>query len=336
MHCHGGDGGEFGPDAAGAARAAAAPPPCGVHLGRRLPRLGAGRPRLSRGVPRARRRSSAGGELAGIHLEGPFLSSVRCGAQDPAALVDVDLDLVEAVAAAAPGAFAHMTFAPERAGADALAGALAAAGALGSVGHTDADYATHRGRPRAPSPRPGCGEACPLVTHLFNGMPPMHHRSPGPVAASLAAAGRGEAVVELIADGVHLDGGTVRMVMDTVGPAHVALVSDAMAAAGLPEGAYTLGGRAVTVRGREARLAGGGSIAGGVSTLLEQVRWCVRDLGVALHDAVTAASRTPATALALTDVGQLSAGRWADVLVVDDDLELRGVLRSGAWATPLT
>jgi N-acetylglucosamine-6-phosphate deacetylase len=104
-----------------------------------------------------------------------------------------------------------------------------------------------------------------------------------------------------------------------------------MAAAGLPEGDYTLGSLAVTVRGREARLRGGGSIAGGVSTLLDQVRWCVLDLGVDLHDAVTAASRTPARALALADVGELSPGRCADVVVVDADLRLRRVLRRGAW-----
>ena len=332
IHCHGGGGGEFGPDAAGAARAAdhhhrnGSTSVVGSLVSAPAATLLAGVASLA---PLAAR-----GDLAGIHLEGPFLSSVRCGAQDPDALVDVDLALVEAVAAAATGAFAHLTFAPERPGAGALVDALAAAGAVGSVGHTDADFATTAAALAAVGSTATRGGR-PLVTHLFNGMPPLHHRSPGPVAASLAAAGRSEAVVELIADGVHLDGGTVRMVLDTVGPGQVALVSDAMAAAGLAEGDYTLGGRAVTVRGREARLAGGGSIAGGVSTLLEQVRWCVRDLGIDLHDAVTAASRTPATALALADVGELSPGRWADVVVVDEDLALQRVLRRGAWLPPV-
>ncbi len=95
------------------------------------------------------------------------------------------------------------------------------------------------------------------------------------MAAALSAAGRGQAVVEVIADGVHLDGGTVQMLFDTVGPHQIALVSDCMSAAGLPDGAYTLGGRAVRVQGRDVRLAESGSLAGGVSCLLDQVRWCV-------------------------------------------------------------
>jgi N-acetylglucosamine-6-phosphate deacetylase len=138
-------------------------------------------------------------------------------------------------------------------------------------------------------------------------------------------------VVELIADGVHLDGGTVRMVYDAAGPDHIALVSDAMAASGLPDGAYSLGGLDVTVSDRAARLTGNGSLAGGVSTLLEQVRWLVVDLAIPLADAVKAAATTPASALALADVGSLSAGLSADVVVVDDDLTLQRVLRRGVW-----
>jgi N-acetylglucosamine-6-phosphate deacetylase len=162
-------------------------------------------------------------------------------------------------------------------------------------------------------------------------MPALKSRAPGPVGAALAAAGRGEAVVELIADGVHLDGGTVRMVFDTVGPEQIALVSDAMAASGLPEGRYTLGGLGVEVSGRSARLSKGGSLAGGVSVLFDQVRWLVQDVGIALQDAVRAASTTPARALALGQVGALEDGRRADVAVVGDDLVLQGVMRGGDW-----
>jgi N-acetylglucosamine-6-phosphate deacetylase len=162
-------------------------------------------------------------------------------------------------------------------------------------------------------------------------MPPLLSRGPGPVGAALSAAGRGEAVVEAIADGVHLDGGTVQMLFDTVGPGQVALVSDCMAAAGLPDGDYTLGGRAVRVSGRDVRLAESGSLAGGVSCLLDQVRWCVTGLGVPLADAVQAASATPARTLAFEGVGALVAGGHADVLVVDTALELQHVMRRGAW-----
>ena len=162
-------------------------------------------------------------------------------------------------------------------------------------------------------------------------MPPLHHRAPGPVAACLAQAARGEAVLEVVGDGVHLDAGTVRMLFDVVGADGICLITDAMAASGMPEGTYALGGRDVVVAGRTARLADGGSIAGGVATLLEVVRWCVQDAGVPLQDAVRAASQTPARTLALADVGALEAGRRADVLVVDDDLRLRSVLRAGQW-----
>jgi N-acetylglucosamine-6-phosphate deacetylase len=236
------------------------------------------------------------------------------------------------VASAGAGFVAHMTYAPELPGAGDVPSALAAFGAVAAVGHTDSDWA---GAAAAlASARTGARGGRPLVTHLFNGMPPMHHRAPGPVAAALSAGARGEAVVEVIADGVHLEAGTVRMVFDTVGAANIALVSDAMAAAGLPEGDYTLGRQAVRVTGREARLVPSGSLAGGVSTVLEQVRWCVQEVGIGLLDAVTAASRTPARALALARSGALAAGSHADLVVVDQDLGLRRVMRRGAWLPP--
>jgi N-acetylglucosamine-6-phosphate deacetylase len=133
---------------------------------------------------------------------------------------------------------------------------------------------------------------------------------------------------------VHLDGLTVRMLFDLLGPQRLALVSDAMSAAGLPDGEYVLGGLAVALRGREVRLLEGRSLAGGVSCLLEQVRWCVTELGVSLADAVTAASATPARALALDGVGSLAAGSFADVLVVEADLSRRAVMRRGVWLEP--
>ncbi|KQU70692.1 N-acetylglucosamine-6-phosphate deacetylase [Phycicoccus sp. Root101] len=328
VHCHGGAGGEFGPDADSARTAAAHHHRAGTTsvvgslVSAPASVLLAGATALAPLV--------ASGELAGLHLEGPFLSTLRCGAQDPAALVDVDLDLVDALVAAAGGGLLHMTFAPERDPSGSLPSALAGHGVLGALGHTDADHATCS---RALSAVLGGGVrgGLPLVTHLFNGMPPLHHRAPGPVAAALGAAARSEAVVELIADGVHLDGATVQLVFDTVGPAGIALVSDAMSASGLDDGTYTLGGRDVEVRGREARLAEGGSLAGGVSTLLDQVRWCVTELGIDLVDAVAAAAATPARSLSLVGVGTLAPGSRADVLVTDRELHPVGVLRHGAW-----
>jgi len=332
-HCHGGAGGEFG-----AARDSAATAVHHHHVNGTTTVLGslvsAAADEMVAGV-RTCSELVAGGDLAGIHLEGPFLSHERRGAQDPAALTDVHPSLVEAVllaaeSAGAPGAVAQMTFAPERPGADRLPALLGGHGILPAVGHTDCDAAAAWSALRSvldSAPRGGR----PLVTHVFNGMPPLHHRTPGPVAACLAQAGRGEAVLEVIGDGVHLAAETVRMLFDLVGPQAICLVTDAMAASGMPDGSYTLGGRDVLVADRTVRLADGGSIAGGVATLLEVVRWCVTEAGIPLLDAVTAASVTPAQTLGLTGVGSLAAGQQADVVVVDDDLQLRRVLRRGSW-----
>ena len=335
-HCHGGAGGEFGAAADSAATAVRH-----HHVNGATTLLAslvsATAEQMVAGV-RTCAALVAGGDLAGIHLEGPFLSHRRRGAQDPAALTDVDPSLVETVllaaeSAGAPGAVAQMTFAPERRGADRLPALLGGHGILPALGHTDCDAPTAWSSLRSAldsAPRGGR----PLVTHVFNGMPPLHHRAPGPVAACLAQAGRGEAVLEVIGDGVHLAAATVRMLFDLVGPQAICLVTDAMAASGMPDGSYTLGGRDVRVAERTARLADGGSIAGGVATLLEVVRWCVAEAGIPLLDAVTAASVTPARTLGLTGVGSLAAGQRADVVVVDDDLELTRVMRRGSWLAP--
>jgi N-acetylglucosamine-6-phosphate deacetylase len=330
VHCHGGAGGEFGADP-DAGRTAAM-----HHLRHGTTSLvgslvSAPAPSLVAGVA-ACAELVAAGVLAGIHLEGPFLSVARCGAQDPTTLVDPAPSLVDALLTAAHGGLVQMTFAPERSGAAELVDQLATAGAIPAVGHTDSDAVVARSaldRVLERGPRGGR----PLVTHVFNGMPPLHHRSPGPVAAALGSAARGEAVLEVVGDSVHLAPETVRMLFETVGPAGLALITDAMAASGMPEGRYRLGGREVVVEGRTARLADGGAIAGGVATLIDVVRWCVTEVGVPLDDAVNAASRTPAAVMGWGDVGALEPGRRADLMVVDDDYEPVRVLRAGAWVT---
>ncbi|MEV6362770.1 N-acetylglucosamine-6-phosphate deacetylase [Nocardia asteroides] len=269
----------------------------------------------------------ADGQLLGIHLEGPFLNATRCGAQDPAAIIPGDPALFERVCEAARGTVRSMTLAPETAHFAELLAAMRRHGVVPSLGHTDADAVTT-------SARIADAIGGPITaTHLFNGMPGLHHRSPGPVAACLAAAGRGDMVVELIADGVHLAPETVAMVFDTVGPDQIALVSDAMAATGLGDGDYQLGALDVRVREGVARLATAdhlpGAIAGGTARLLDVVRRTVRDAKVPLVDAVTAATRTPARVLGLTDRGTLSVGARADLLVTDQSLQPRRVLVAG-------
>ncbi|MEU4340255.1 amidohydrolase family protein [Nocardia sp. NPDC023852] len=262
------------------------------------------------------------GVLGGIHLEGPFLSEARCGAQDPRFLRDPDLELTDQLLAAGGAHLRVLTIAPELPGYASVARRLVDNGVVVALGHSDTDFDSFR---KALRPN-GFGG---LVTHLANGMAPLHHRDPGPVAASLVAAAAGHATVELIGDGVHVDPGFAALVFATA-PGQVALVTDAMQAAGLPDGEYRLGTQPVTVRGGVARIANG-SIAGGVSTLLQCVAGAVRESDIPLREAVLAATSTPAAVLGLTDVGDLRPGQFADILTVDDSLQLRRVLRRGQW-----
>ncbi len=344
IHCHGGGGASF-PDATTPDEVATA---AREHLAHGTTTLVGSLVTAAAGtlVERATLLADAvdAGVLAGIHAEGPFLSHERRGAQSPADLVPGDPALVRRLVEASRGTLVTMTVAPEVPGVvappDDVMAALVAGGALPSIGHTDADaeqaeaaigraVGLLRADPFATGRRP-------TATHLFNGMRPLHHRDPGPVAACLAAAARGELVVELVADGTHLADATVRAVFDLVGPDAIAVVTDAMAAAGLGDGDYRLGPMQVRVADGVARIVeadgSAGSIAGGVAHLLDVVRCTVR-AGVPLVAAVRAASRTPADVLGFRDLGRLVAGHRADLVVVNDDLRPRRVMRLGAWVT---
>lgn len=343
LHCHGGGGVGFpevtGPDAA--------LPAVQEHLVHGTTTLVASLVTADAGTMLARAQVLAelvaSGDVVGVHAEGPFLAAARCGAQDATAMQEGNPGLVRQLADRLGGALVSMTVAPEVAGVLGAGGALEAlldVGAIPSVGHTGASdevveesLAMARRRMVADGVRGGL----PTVTHLFNGMPPWHHRTPGPVAAALRAAARGEAVVELIGDGVHVAPRTVRTVVELVGPGAVALVSDAVAATGRPDGDYRLGSLAVQVTGGVARVldvgsgtSGGapGALAGSTAHLLDVVRTTVA-AGVSLTDAVHAAATTPARVLGRPDLGALEAGRRADVVVVDGDLRVVRVLRAG-------
>lgn len=332
LHCHGGGGASF-PDALDAAAAQVA---VDEHRRHGTTSLVASLVTAPRDVLLERTALLAdladAGEIVGIHLEGPFLSADRCGAQNPADMQVGDASLVADLQSAARGHLVTMTIAPEVPGvADEALPALVEAGVIPSIGHTDAsaeqvEAAVDRGFDLLAART----NRRLTATHLFNGMRPLHHRDPGPVAASLAAAARGELVVELVADGTHLADATVLSVFDLLGAGSIALVTDAMAAAGMPDGSYQLGPMAVHVDGGVARIVEGGAIAGGTAHLLDVVRTVVA-AGVPLEDAVLAAATVPADVLGRRDLGALAAGRRADVVVTDDDLRPVRVLRAGAW-----
>ncbi|GAB2962333.1 N-acetylglucosamine-6-phosphate deacetylase [Micromonospora polyrhachis] len=259
------------------------------------------------------------GVLAGVHYEGPYLSAVRCGAQNPDFLRDPSLDELTELLDLGNGAVRMVTIAPERAGALDAIRLLVSRGVVAAVGHTDATY---------DQTRAAIDAGATVATHLFNGMRPPHHREPGPVLTLLGAPG---VTCELIADGIHLHDGTLAFVAATAGPDRAVLITDAMAAAGMPDGEYELGGQAVVVADRVARLARDGAIAGSTLTMDAAVRQAV-GAGVSIPDAIRMSTLTPARAIGLGDrVGKLATGCRADLVVLDDDLNIIRVMRAGAW-----
>jgi N-acetylglucosamine-6-phosphate deacetylase len=330
IHCHGGGGHTFATTDPGEALAAAAYHASAGTTGIVASLVTAAPEDLLRQL-RALAPLVAAGHLLGIHLEGPFLAPGRRGAHAPGLLRDPDPALVTDLLEAAGSAVVIVTLAPERPGASPVAAMLRGAGVVVAFGHTDADYACMA---EALAATGGKG----LVTHLGNAMPPLQHRAAGPVAAALVAAAEDTASVELIADGVHVDAGFIRLVFATAAPGRVVLVTDATAAAGMPDGDYMLGPLPVIVSGGVARLAsedgregGGGAIAGGTSTLLRDVARA-RAAGVPLADAARAASEAPARVLGLAGSrGSLAPGMGADLLVTDANLALRRVMRAGQW-----
>jgi N-acetylglucosamine-6-phosphate deacetylase len=262
----------------------------------------------------------ADGVIAGVHLEGPFLSRQHCGAHDPWLLVPPERHALDRLLTAAPGAVRMVTLAPELPGGLDAVRAVVDAGAVAAVGHTDADYDTTRAAIDA---------GARAATHLFNGMPPVHHRAPGPVVALLEDP---RVTVELINDGVHLHPATLRSVVGCTGSGRAALVTDAISASGVGEGLHRLGTLAVVVRDGVARLHQGGSLAGSTLTMDGALRRAVYDVGLPVEVAVTMASTTPARLIGMGDrVGALAAGLDADLVVLDADFGVERVMAKGDW-----
>ncbi len=262
------------------------------------------------------------GLIAGIHLEGPWLARERCGAHDPALLRDPDPAELQRVFAAGGGTIRMVTLAPERTGGVDAVRYVVGAGAVAAVGHTEATYAQTRAAVDA---------GATVATHLFNAMRPIHHREPGPVIALLED---GRVTVEVITDGVHVDPGLYRHVTRSVGPDRVSLVTDAMAAAGMADGAYRIGPLDVDVSAGVAHLAGTDTIAGSTATMDRLFRFAVVNSDLPRDEAwqlaVRQSSVNPARALGLPSP-ELRAGAPADLVVLGEDLAVSGVLYRGTW-----
>ncbi len=247
-------------------------------------------------------------DVLGSHLEGPFLDPGHQGAHEPTLLRTPTPESIARLLEAGNGTVRQITIAPELPGGLAAIEQIVAAGAVAAVGHTDATEA---------QAREAFDAGATLLTHAFNAMRPIHHRAPGPV---LAAAADERVVLEGIADGVHLHADVIRLLFQ-VAPGRVALVTDAMAAAGSADGHYDLGAVKVTVKDGIARTDDTGSIAGSTLTQDAALRKTV-DAGVPVADALQALTATPARAMGRTDVGTLAIGSRADVVLLGADLQV--------------
>lgn len=260
--------------------------------------------------------------LLGVHLEGPCIAEARKGAHDVTLLRDPDAASLDVLVDGVGDLLAMITLAPELDGGMAAVAALSARGWRVAVGHTDA--VVEQGAAAFDA-------GATIVTHAFNGMRGLDHRAPGVLPAAFDDE---RVTIEVIADGVHVHPRMVRLLFDAA-PGRIALITDAMAAAGQPDGEWMLGSLAVTVTDGVPRLRDGGAIAGSTLTLDHAVRVAV-DAGVPLTAAIDAATRVPARALGVDDrFGSIASGRVADLVMLDEHLQVAAVLSRGAVVPPL-
>jgi len=323
MHCHGGGGGSFTSAKVSQARAAVA-----THREHGTTTMLASLVSAPL-VDLVRQIRSLGelvedGDLAGIHLEGPFLSAARCGAHDSSVLRPPDREAVDQLLAAGNGTVRMVTLAPELDGSLHAVGRLADAGILAAIGHTDATLEQVISAVEA---------GATVATHLFNGMRPLQHREPGPIGVLLED---DRVTIELICDLVHLHPGVVRLAARHAGIGRTALVTDAIGATVVGDGRYELGTVAITVTDGIATMADG-SLAGSTLTMDTAFRNFVIDCGLTVPDAVAATSARPAALLGLSDrIGAIRPGLAADLVVLDSDLRLDRVMKDGSWVAAIT
>jgi N-acetylglucosamine-6-phosphate deacetylase len=260
------------------------------------------------------------GDLAGIHFEGPFISPCRKGAHSQELLRDPDPAEVRKLLDAARGKARMVTLATELPGGVDSVRLLAEHGVIAAIGHTDATYEQTVAAIDA---------GATVATHLFNAMPQIGHRAPGPITALLED---DRVTVELIDDGTHLHPAALQLAFHHAGAGRVAFITDAMDAAGFGDGRYVLGPLEVEVSEGVARLVEGGSIAGSTLTLDRAFKRAVTVDRLPVEDVVAAISANPARLLGMDDrIGSLEPGKDADLVLLDQQFDLKGVMRRGEW-----
>ena len=262
-------------------------------------------------------KSEEGAVLAGINMEGPFISIHKKGAQAGTYIVNPNIEMFRRLQNAANGLFRLVDIAPETDGAMEFIKELKDEVHI-SFAHTISDYDTAK---------KGYDLGADHATHLYNAMPVFSHRAPGVIGAAHDSK---HVMVELIADGVHIHPSVVRTTFDMFGDDRVVLISDSMRATGLEDGEYTLGGQAVKVRGNVATLVEGGALAGSVTNLMDCVRVAVQKMDIKLESAIAAATINPAKSVGLDDkYGSIKPGKVGNVVLLNKDLTLKKVILNG-------
>ena len=265
----------------------------------------------------AAHKNGRGADLVGINMEGPYISPSKVGAQNPKYVMGADAGMFRRLQDRSGGLIKLVDVAPEEPGNLNFIRACHGEARI-SIAHTCADYDTAKAAFAAGASH---------MTHLYNAMPGITHRAPGPIIAALEEG----AEVELITDGIHIHPAMVRFTFNTFGDDHVILIADSMMACGLPDGQYSLGGQAVTVKGALATLTEHpGTIAGSATCLYDCMRHAVLDMGVPLASAVRAATLNPARSIGIdADYGSLEPGRWGNVVLADEQLNIQKVIQKG-------
>lgn len=269
-----------------------------------------------------RMHGSEGAQVLGVHMEGPFINPKRAGAQPPEFIQPPSVETLERELGDLVEELRVVTLAPEVEGGYELTEWLSRQGIIVSIGHTDATYeevtrAIDLGARHA--------------THCFNAMRPLLHREPGPLGAIVECE---QVRGELIADGVHVHPAAARILLRALGPQRAIVVTDALACAGLPDAEFEFNGQPARVIDGVARLADG-TITGSVLTMDQALRNIVQIVGVPLREAIGMLTLNPATSAGVADrKGRLAPGYDADLVILDDDLQLQATICRGklAWA----
>lgn len=258
---------------------------------------------------------SRGAMFMGIHMEGPFISEHKVGAQNPEYVISSDIEFFKELQELSKNRIKLISIAPETEAAMDFIEEISKTVTI-SVAHTVSDYETAK---------EAFEKGATHVTHLFNAMPPFSHREPGVIGAAFD---HKEVMAELICDGVHIHPSVIRATFSMFGKERMILVSDSMRATGLGDGNYDLGGQMVEVKGNLARLPGG-AIAGSVTGLFDCLRFAVK-AGIPLEDAVLAATHNPAKNIGIWDeVGGIREGKWANFVIMDRELQIKAVYVKG-------